>query len=425
MASIKFLLQSKSEMANIYIRFSINRNTILKRKTGYTVNPKSWDKAKGTPIAKSEYLKNIKLKLSNMAIQIEREYNNDSNNGILINGEWLERRIDIINNKKVAVDLELLSNYIEKYISDAPFKRNQKKELGLSQRRVKSLITFKNKILEYENEFFRSRKIRIKEIDIEFANNFVSWLQQKNYSTNYLGKNIDNLKAICFDAERSGILVSYQLKSIRSFTETKAPENIIYLSDSELKKIEGTKLKDEYLINARKWLLFGCYIGQRSSDLLKIKESDIKDGNNYKDNFSVRQQKTGKIVTIPLFSKAIEAISGGFPHKISTTKFNEYIKIVCEKAEIDEMTFGRIKETSRGATKQVTLPKYKLVSTHICRRSFATNFYNSGIYPTSHIMSVTGHSTEKMFLKYIGKTDDHNAKMMLEISKKHNEKQTT
>ena len=42
MATVKFLLQSKSEIANIYVRFSIDRKTILKRKSGLTINPKYW-----------------------------------------------------------------------------------------------------------------------------------------------------------------------------------------------------------------------------------------------------------------------------------------------------------------------------------------------------------------------------------------------
>ena len=46
-------------------------------------------------------------------------------------------------------------------------------------------------------------------------------------------------------------------------------------------------------------------------------------------------------------------------------------------------------------------PKHQLISTHVCRRSFATNLY--GTLPTALIMQITAHSTEKMFLKYIGK----------------------
>jgi len=54
--------------------------------------------------------------------------------------------------------------------------------------------------------------------------------------------------------------------------------------------------------------------------------------------------------------------------------------------------------------------KCDLVSTHICRRSFATNHY--GKLPTPVLMAITGHQTEKMFLKYIGKSAKDNAETL-------------
>ena len=56
--------------------------------------------------------------------------------------------------------------------------------------------------------------------------------------------------------------------------------------------------------------------------------------------------------------------------------------------------------------------KYELVTSHIGRRSFATNFY--GIIPTSFLIYMTGHSTEAMFLNYIGKS---NKDIALEMTK--------
>ncbi len=82
-------------------------------------------------------------------------------------------------------------------------------------------------------------------------------------------------------------------------------------------------------------------------------------------------------------------------------KHNDHIKNVCEIAKLDEMTKGKIfdKETKRKI--EGKYPKYKLITSHVCRRSFATNQY--GILPTPLIMQMTAHSTEKMFLNYIGK----------------------
>jgi integrase len=47
--------------------------------------------------------------------------------------------------------------------------------------------------------------------------------------------------------------------------------------------------------------------------------------------------------------------------------------------------------------------KWELITSHIGRRSFATNFY--GTIPTTYLINVTGHSSESMFLNYLGKSN--------------------
>ena len=49
MATIKFLLQSKTENSQIYIRVSSGRDLYLKKKTGLLINSKDWSKIKGLP----------------------------------------------------------------------------------------------------------------------------------------------------------------------------------------------------------------------------------------------------------------------------------------------------------------------------------------------------------------------------------------
>jgi hypothetical protein len=56
-----------------------------------------------------------------------------------------------------------------------------------------------------------------------------------------------------------------------------------------------------------------------------------------------------------------------------------------------------------GRSENGTYPKWKLISSHTCRRSFASNFYAEENYPTPILMNITAHSTEKQFLEYIGK----------------------
>jgi integrase len=60
---------------------------------------------------------------------------------------------------------------------------------------------------------------------------------------------------------------------------------------------------------------------------------------------------------------------------------------------------------------QTTIPKYDLITTHTARRSFATNLFLSG-FPAISIMKITGHKTEKSFMKYIKISQEENANLL-------------
>ena len=127
------------------------------------------------------------------------------------------------------------------------------------------------------------------------------------------------------------------------------------------------------------------------------------------------QVKTDKIMSIPLDNKIIqimEKYNEEFHRKKTDQKYNDYIKKVCREAGITELVNGTRFDpiTKKKITKMYE--KCELVSSHIGRRSFATNKY--GIIPTSFLKHITGHSTEAMFLTYIGKS---NKDITMELTK--------
>jgi len=126
------------------------------------------------------------------------------------------------------------------------------------------------------------------------------------------------------------------------------------------------------------------------------------------------QKKTDKEMVVPLHKKVLEILgkrNGEFPHSISDQKYNDYIKEVCKLAKINELIEGKLSkniEKDKKKKKKIrrvsgTYSKYELISSHAGRRSFATNFY--GTIPTTYLINVTGHSSEAMFLNYIGKSN--------------------
>ena len=201
----------------------------------------------------------------------------------------------------------------------------------------------------------------------------------------------------------------------------------IYLTTAEIEKIFKYDFSDKpYLDNARDLLIIGLNTGLRISDFMRLDLSHIK-----KDTIHIIAQKTGKIAEIPI-NKQIEFTlnkqGGALPHSISEQKFNEYLKEIGEKVGFTEMVTGGKTEcineaeaTAKGIKKVFrkvsgTFPKYELMTSHICRRSFATNLY--GQIPTPVIMAITGHSTETQFLTYIKKTTAENAEVLRNFYKR-------
>lgn len=403
MATLKFLLQSKSENAPIYLRLSISRGNIFYRKTGLSINHKNWSSNIGLPKQTSAENKNLSTRLQKLKTFVSDKLNNADLENETINGDWLKFQIDLFfervtENKKS----ELITDAIQDIINNADTRKNGKGGLGISKSRINSYKSLKNIISEYQG----TKKYKIKEVNIKFAKDFLKYLiNEKKYQVSYATKKIADLKTVCFDAEVNGIPVHYQLKKIDSTKPTN--ENIIYLSNAELTKIENADLSTDALKNVRKWLLLGCNIGQRGSDLLNINESNFVNRNGLQV-IELKQKKTGKNVTIPVLETTKKILENGLPYKISIQKFNKQVKTVCKLAGINEIIKGGLIETTKEGEgnkhkRKINgkYPKWQLIGSHVCRRSFASNLY--GTLPTPLIMQITAHSTEKMLLNYIGK----------------------
>jgi integrase len=126
--------------------------------------------------------------------------------------------------------------------------------------------------------------------------------------------------------------------------------------------------------------------------------------------------------------KVLLKYNGDFPPKFGDTPdsnialFNRFIKKACEAAGIHDIVKGKVfnEETKRNDI--VDTEKCNIISSHACRRSFATNFYGNKMFTTPQLMAITGHKSEAQFLNYIGRTADdwamQTAKTFKEISNK-------
>ncbi|QDH77831.1 site-specific integrase [Echinicola soli] len=413
MASIKYRLKSKLDKpVPVYVTISIKRGDAYYCKTGFFIHPRNWSSAKGYPKQNDEANKQMVKQLRVLEAFLMDRINEVQAAGASFSREFFDQQIDRCFNREESDDSDLFICHLDYIIQNAPSRKIKgRSKVGLSENTIKNYQTFKNILQEYEKVL--KKPVRFMEIDLAFAERFKSWLfQTKKYSINNTGKCISLLKSIAKDAEKIGIKVNPKIHLIESLSESNEERNIVTLTFDDLEAIRKTKLEREALINARKWLLIGCEIGQRVGDLLQLTEKMIRDTGECRV-FDVKQQKTGKVIPVPLTKEVERVLEEGFPHRISQAKFNEYIKEIGKTAELDEILEGKKfnKETKRKEPGKY--PKHELITSHTCRRSFATNYYEK--VPTTVLMGITGHSKESTFLSYINKPKDmdENAKMFL------------
>jgi integrase len=115
----------------------------------------------------------------------------------------------------------------------------------------------------------------------------------------------------------------------------------------------------------------------------------------------ILKQKTKKAVTIGVVEPlVIKILENDFPRRVSQVVFNKQIKALCKMARIDGLVSGFKNNPKTRRKEIVNAPKYEFVTSHIMRRSFASNYY--GKIETPLLMNITGHSKERTFLSYIG-----------------------
>lgn len=395
MATVNYLVKGNENPASIYLRFKHGTSIDITRNTHFVINPKDWNPKSKRPFPRDAELKNLSTDLTELSNQIIKGFNGIDVNEI--NGQWIKQCVDVFRGNDISENKrsDLVIECIQYIIKTAHTRENSKGNLGLSKSRINS---YKN-LLGIFKKYPKGDILRVKDIDVRFGKDFLNWLiDEKEYSESYARKKVDDLKTVCRDAESDGIETNSQYNKIKGGK----PSNdfIIYLNPSEIKKIEEADLPSDKLQNARKWLLLGCLVGQRGGDLLRITENNFIIHKN-RHVIELQQQKTGKHVVIPILEETQELLSNGMPHYISIQKFNEYIKEVCMLSGLTESIRGFKFDNEKKRKVKGVFPKHELITSHVCRRSFATNLH--GVLPTPLIMQITGHSTERMFFQYIGK----------------------
>lgn len=413
MATVNYLYRSQRDKSPLILRLLFRANEtdfVFGVKTRLEVTKQYWKidhkkkRAKGVDLINRQT--EVNKELGNLKAHVLENF--QKTNSSFINKEWLQTQIENYYNpskKSSELPKELLK-YIDVFIE------NRRNDLSLST--IKKYKVIKQLLIRYEE--YINRKLLIIDIDASFKKSFEDYCLLNQYAPNTIARALRAIKTVCNHAKYQGLETSFQLDTVK--VKNVKVENI-YLNFDDINKlinINKNKLSKTYE-NARDWLLISCFVGQRISDFMRFNKDMLRqEKNNNGDVITLiefTQKKTGKLMTVPLKDEVLQILKkrdGNFPNPISDQKYNEYIKQVCQTAKINESSLGSKKVKFEGLDGKFQyrkengmFEKWELVTSHIGRRSFATNFY--GTIPTSYLIYVTGHSTERMFLNYIGKSN--------------------
>jgi len=392
----------KPTLISCHIRFNNDRIIFS---TGERILPAEWDSSKQRAINSKKYPHNTEIniwldKVDSEVKSVFRSFNLDNASPTF---ETIKEKINDKLFNKVNSKIPSLLTFIDSYIRECTKIKNPNT--------VRTYVT----TFKHLQSYARLNKLNLDytSITLNFYNSFVNYLMHDlNLSQNTIGKHIQVFKTFMNEATDRGYNRKLEFRG-RKFKRLTEPVESIYLNKEELEQIKVLDLTDKpNLERVRDLFLIGCYTGLRYSDFSKIRPENIKSeaGGTY---INIVTQKTTTKVVIPLNPIVIAILkkyNGFIPAPMTNQKMNQKLKIIGELAGITNKI--SITRTKAGVKTKVAIPKFKLVHTHTCRKSFATNAFLAGV-PTLAIMKITGHTTENQFLKYVKISEEENANNLI------------
>jgi integrase len=428
MAKIKYQIRSKvkGKLVPIYLYYQ-DSNNHFRIKTEFKVKQEYWNATK--QIIKPIYFdennfsieerNSVEQSLNDLKRKVEREITLQSAKGLTVTREYVSKIIDRFFNKIPEEERESLNQFIDRFVKEIKSGERLHDKHGANEPVHYGLGTIKN----YEgfkniwDEFQGNKKLDFEDIDKSVYDSFIHYCIQKpnktkpdepGLSTNTIGRHVKQLRRILEIARLEKLHNNTEYKN---FKEPKAKVHSIYLNEDELKKLYDMKLSgmDEKI---RDVFLIGCFTLQRFSDYSRISPSMIQSKSNNGKIIELIQTKTNQRVVIPI-RPTLDTLLMKYDYKVPKVfpqKLNDRIKELARDVGITDPI--QIEKYKGGKRINETVPKCDLIMSHTARRSGCTNMFKDGFQPLT-IMKISGHKTEREFLKYILITREETADGLL------------
>lgn len=403
MANIEFNIFSQKEPINLNVRFYHNKIDVNTKTNIFVFIKDIRFKriSKGKKSSKSVEIVNptIKEKTEKLKRAIFEQFTEDFPKGNRIDSNWLIKILNEFHDKPEGEDdpKYFFVPFFESHIEYLKTKINPKTGKFLDPKTITRYKYTLGKLKEFEE--YENVKLRTVEIDLNFHSEFLYYYKEicTAYANTTIDKWLSHIRFFAREAEAKGYKINPESQSDK-FTIKKDETLETYLNEEEIEKIYNYDLSDnERLDKVRDLFITGLWTGLRISDLKRINDFDFSN-NRIK---IIETEKTNSFIEIPIhpqLKQILEKRKGILPI-ISDQRFNEYVKELCELVGINEITLGYIKNKETNRKERGNYPKFKLISSHSCRRSFVSNLY--GNLDDKTIMAITGHKSHSQFLDYI------------------------
>lgn len=407
MATINYSIRSKKSPANIYVRFINGRRYNIATALPLAINIKHWD-AKNQKIRNVIEVPNrdeINKNLSHLKLHILDSFNLSFVNGDIIDTQWLSKicfeffkRPILESNSKVDRSKIYYSAFSQWWLKEKAPDWLVSENKYISEREIQKHESFLGMVADFEDK----NKLRLQDISAKEISKFAKFLSEDGYAATTIKRHVGRFKFFLFRAEEMNLKLNQAFKQ-RVFVPKSITLKKPFFDENEIKILYNHDFSNnESYDNVRDNAIIACWTGLRVSDFLG--QLDIS--NFIDDIIEIRTTKTDTPVAIPVHPQVKQILikrKGKLPKQISDQKFNTYIKVVCRKVGFKTIMKGSLYNADKKRNIIGNYPKWKLISSHIGRRSFATNHYRK--IPNQVIMDICGWAREDMMLHYIQRSD--------------------
>jgi integrase len=395
--TVAYRLRGTKELKNIYIRI-YQKNLSIELNTDLTARVEEWDNESQIYIKDDSK----KIRLIQMKLNIQKAFNDDFSAGVIIDKEWLKELVKIGLSRPNKED-KLVNHGYTIFLSEF-CSHWLKKEAGKwldcnSQPLDNKAISKKRKALEHFNSFQEKKKLnlRLKDFTHLRIKDFYDYLINEQYAPPTAKKILSEIKTFCKRAKEMQINVCLDFETPSAFKDKTTKCDPIYLNEQEIETIFQYDFSEsEQMDIIRDNFILSLWTGKRISDLFNLTADNLVDG--FLESVDI---KTNTWVKVPLHPQVKFILSkrfGHLPPKVNKDEYNREIKEICRLCGITAMTFGKVKDPDKNRNVLKYYEKYKLVTSHTARRSFATNL--SRILSTQDIAKLGGWSNTSTVIHY-------------------------